>query len=90
MTDPDFRRGDGDPLGGPDAPGAGKPLPPDISSVIVDFKVHDRIYGVRTVRMTWVDPEGEAEALLIRLWQLYYDEALARARRDGSGNLGTW
>lgn len=82
-ADADFGRGEGDPLGGPDAPGAGAPLPPDIRQALVEFKVSDRTYGVRSVRMNWVDPTGEAEELLIRLWQIWYDEALAVARRDG-------
>lgn len=83
MTDPDFGRGGGDPLGGPDGPDAGKPMPPDISAALVEFKVADQAYGIRSVRMNWVDPTGEAEALLIRLWQIWYDDALAVARRDG-------
>ncbi len=83
MTDPDFGRGGGDPLGGPDGPDAGKPMPPDISAALVEFKVADQAYGIRSVRMAWVDPTGEAEALLIRLWQLWHGEALAEARRTG-------
>jgi hypothetical protein len=63
-----------DPLSGPDVADAGKPIPPDISTVLLQFKVHDTIYGVRTVHMAWVDPEGEAEQLLLRLWQLWHGQ----------------
>ncbi len=90
MSDPDFGRGDGDPLGGPDAPGAGQPIPPDISTVLLQFKVHDRTYGVRTVHMAWVDPDGEVEELLLRLWRLWHGEQTTRIAQAGPGELGTW
>lgn len=89
MSDPDFPRGP-DPLGGPDAPGAGQPIPPDISTVLLQFKVHDRAYGVRTVHMAWVDPEGEVEELLLRLWRLWHGEQTTRIAQAGTGELGTW
>lgn len=90
-ADADFGRGDGDPLGGPDVPGAGAPLPPDISQVLLEFKIHDRLYGTRSVRMAWVDPKGRAEELLIELWRLWYGEEIERIKVTGGiKELGTW
>lgn len=87
---PDFGRGDGDPLGGPDGPDADKPFPPDIYSVLVEFKVADRYYGVRAVRMTFVDPKGRAEDLLLELWRIWYGEETERLKLAGVQNLGTF
>lgn len=83
VTDPDFGRGAGDPLGGPDAPDAGKPIPPDIYAALIEFKVSDRAYGVRSVRMNFVNPEGRAEELLLELWRIWYGEVIADARKNG-------
>ena len=89
-ADADFGRGPTDPLGGPDAPDAGKPMPPDISQVLMQFKVSDRTYGIRTVHINWVDPTGRAEELLLELWRIWHGEALSAYQRDGVTNLGTW
>lgn len=85
MSDPDFGRGPGDPLGGPTL--ARAPDLPDFSAVMIDFRVADATYGTRSVRMTWVDPKGEAEDLLLRLWRLWYAETLERAKIAGTGDL---
>lgn len=85
MADADFGRGNGDPLGGPTV--ASTPDRPDISSATVQFRVADSVYGVRSVYMTFTDPEGEAEAALLTLWRLWYADVLARARIDGTGGL---
>lgn len=81
----------GDPLGGPDAPGAWEPEPPDFSAVLMQFKVRDRLYGSRTVHINWIDPQGEAEELLLRLWRLWSAEEVERIKLAGGiKELGTW
>lgn len=85
MSDPDFGRGDFDPLGGPTV--ANTPDEPDIWGVDLRFRVADAAYGVRQVHMTFTDPKGEAEELLLRLWRLWYADALARAKVAGTGDL---
>ena len=87
MTDPDFGRGDGDPLGGSDAPGAGQPSPPDIDQAKIEFRVHRVGWATHTVVITFVDPEGEAEEHLLALWRIYHGEAVARAKASGGGDM---
>ena len=87
VTDPDFGRGDGDPLGGPDAPGAGQPSPPDIDQAKIEFRVQRVGWATQTVVITFIDPEGEAEEHLMALWRIWHGERDARMARDGSGSL---
>jgi hypothetical protein len=90
-ADADFGRGGGDPLGGPDAPGAGGPETPDFSAVLMQFKVRDRYYGTRTVHINWIDPQGEAEELLLRLWRLWHAGEVERINlAGGAKELGAW
>lgn len=86
MSDPDFGRGEGDPLGGPTI--AHTPDTPDIYGVELRFRVADATYGVRQVHMTFNDPKGEAEELLLRLWRIWYADAVDRAKLAGIGQLG--
>ena len=81
-----FGRGDGDPLGGPDAPGAGQPMVPDLIAARVEFRVR-RDFGDQIVVCAWPDPSGEAEELLLRLWHLWHGGNLARLQRDGTGPI---
>lgn len=89
MTDPDFPRG-GDAFSGPDVRDPATPETPDFSAVHLDFRVADRYLGIRSVRMTWIDPKGEAEELLLRLWRLWYAEAIERAKIAGIDSFGTF
>lgn len=85
--DADFGRGEGDPLGGPDAPGAGDPLPYEISRVRISF-VADRgrdAWGAREIVLAFPSlapgtPEHDA---LLWLWRKNTDDALARAPVEG-------
>lgn len=86
MSDPDFPRGP-DPLGGPDAPGAGQPSPPDIDQAKIEFRVQRVGWATQTVVITFIDPEGEAEEHLMALWRIWHGERDARMARDGSGSL---
>ena len=83
MTDPDFGRGPGDPLGGPDAPGAGQPSPPDIDQAKIEFRVHRVGWATQTVVVNFMDPTAEAEAHLLALWRIWHGEAVARAKAGG-------
>lgn len=83
VTDPDFGRGDGDPLGGPDAPGAGQPSPPDIDQAKIEFRVHRVGWAAQTVVVNFMDPTAEAEAHLLALWRIWHGEAVARAKAGG-------
>lgn len=85
--DPDFGRGDVDPLGGPDVPGAGQPMPPDLDQAKVEFRVRRPGWATQTVVMTFVDPEGEAEAHLMALWRIWHRQEVERLRVAGSGPL---
>ena len=82
MSDPNFPRGP-DPLGGPDAPGAGQPSPPDIDQAKIEFRVHRVGWATQTVVITFVVPETEAEAHLLALWRIWHGEAVARAKAGG-------
>lgn len=89
MTDPDFGRGDGDPLGGPTLPVADQPMPPDIDQVRLEFRVHRAGWATQTVVINFMDPQGEAEAHLMALWRIWHGEAVARAKAgDGEIMLG--
>lgn len=87
MTDPDFGRGDGDPLGGPDAPLATAPADPDLYAAKIEFKVSRPNWAVQTVVINFNDPEGEAEEHLMALWRIWHGEAVARAKASGGGDM---
>lgn len=87
MADPNFPRGDGDPFGGPTLPVADLPMTPDFSAVLMKFRVDDRYYGKRIIRIEWQDPKGEAEDLLLALWRLWMDDPETRARIAAQGAL---
>ena len=86
-ADADFGRGGGDPLGGPDAPGADDPTPYEIARVRISF-VADRgrdAWGAREVVLAFPalapgTPEHEA---LMWLWRKAEADALAVARAEG-------
>lgn len=84
---PDFGRGEGDPLGGPDAPDAGKPMPPDLDQAKIEFRVRRPGWATQTVVINFMDPEGEAEAHLLALWRIWHGQALQRIASDGTGPL---
>ena len=79
MSDTDFGRGDGDPLGGPTV--AETVIPPDIYAAKVEFKVSRPNWAAQTVVITFVDPQGEAEQHLLALWRIWFGEASARAQQ---------
>lgn len=85
--DADFGRGNGDPLGGPDAANLADPMPYEVARVRISFMA-DRggdAWGAREVvlafdSLTPGTPEHEA---LMWLWQKAAADALARARAEG-------
>lgn len=80
MTDPDFGRGDGDPLGGPTLPIAREPVDPDLYAAKIEFKVSRPNWMTQTVIITFVNPEGEAEQHLLALWRIWHGQAVEAAR----------
>lgn len=87
MTDPDFGRGDGDPLGGPTLPVADEPFPLRFDQVKLEFRVQRPNWHVQTVVCNFMDPSDEVEAHLLALWRIYHGEAVARAKASGGGDM---
>lgn len=88
MSDPDFPRGDGDPLGGPTLPTADEPALPDLYAAKIEFKVARVGWAVQTVVINFNDPEGEAEEHLLALWRIWFAEVEERARlAGGAGDI---
>ncbi len=87
-TDPDFGRGDGDPLGGPTLPVADEPALPDLYAAKIEFKVARVGWAVQTVVINFNDPTGEAEQHLLALWRLWHAAAVERAQlAGGAGDI---
>ena len=78
-VDPDFGRGDGDPLGGPTV--AETVIPPDIYAAKIEFKVQRPNWAVQTVVITFQDPQGEAEQHLLALWRIWFAQASALSQQ---------
>lgn len=86
MTDPDFGRGGGDPLGGPDVAGAGEPGPYVVWDATVTFRA-DRggdAEGPMLVRMRWDRPPADITDTLVKLWIAYHADVVAKAQQTGT------
>lgn len=76
-----------DALGGPDAPGAGATLPPDLHHVRIEFRITREAWSPQTIVLTFNDVRGEAEEHLMALWRLWHGAQMERIARDGTGPL---
>ena len=87
MTDPDFGRGPGDPLGGPTLPVADEPFPLKFDQVKLEFRVQRPGWHVQTIVVNFMDPTAEAEAHLLALWRIWHGREMERIAASGTGPL---
>ena len=82
-TDPDFGRGDFDPLGGPTLPVADEPALPDIDQARIEIRVQRVGWATQRVVINFNDPTGEVEEHLLALLRIWHRQVVERAQLAG-------